>query len=239
MKFAVDSNHRDYFQKNQAIEFDSLLDGKQLNIIENHIKKALAIRLGNTKDKTDSFLSENLFMAGRDLFREDPAIRKMISQKHFAEIAFELIQQKPLRLGYDQFFPSPPMQQILDHHQSPYCHLLKSRPSLQEMSSLQGVLCGLMICIRAELTENDNTIQEGTTIFSRKAGNGVFFSSSAAVNFADLIKCTDCSYLLVVYVHSSAVYILNTLDPNVYALKEYGYSLGDKLTDKLNPIILR
>jgi hypothetical protein len=234
MKFAVDSNHRDYFHKNQAIEFDALLTEKQVKLLASHIKLALSARLNSN----NSISPENNFLAGRDLFRLDPIIRKIVIQKHLAEIASELIDQKPLRLGYDQFIPFPPTQQILDHHQSPYCHLLNSTPTLQEMSSLQGVLCGLLICIEAKVKFDDHP-EEERTFFSRKAGNGVFYHPNAKLNFADLVKSPGCSYLLVVYVHSTTVYILNTLDPNTYLLKNYGYSLGDKLTDKLNPIIIR
>jgi len=232
MKITVDSNHLDYFHKNNAIEFDSILTEKQLASLGEHIQRALTLRL--EKERTSP---ENLFKAGRDLFRVDSGIRKIVTQKHFAEIAFELTQQKPLRLGYDQFFHSSPTSLTLSPNQTPYVQLMNSKLTLQEVSSLQGVLCGLMICLKAEKREEKEL--ETPVIFSRKPGNAVFFNPSAILNFEGLISGTDSNYLLIVYVHTSSVYILNTIDPNTYVLKNYGYSLGDRLSDKLNPIILR
>lgn len=230
MKFAVDSNHREFFYKHHAIEFEALLDEKQLASLSEHIRRALSLRL---KGGTDT--PENLFMAGRDLFREESAIRKIVTQRLFAEIASELTQQKPLRLGYDQFIPPPPAPETLNYTQSPYFQMLKSQPTLQEIGPLQGVICGMMICLKGGAWEST---PDGPT-FSRKAGNAVFLSPLALVDFADLMKASGCSYLLIVYVQANAVYILNPADPNTHALKSYGYSLGDKLTDKLNPILFR
>jgi hypothetical protein len=232
MKFTVDSNHRDYFQKNNAIEFDSVLTENQLKILTEQIQRALTVRL-----EGERVSPENLFKAGRDLFRTDTGIKKIITQKHFAEIVFELTQQKPLRLGYDQFFHSSSTSPALNPNQSPYVQLLNSKPTLQEMSSLQGVLCGLMICLKAE--EGEEKDEEAPVIFSRKPGNAVFFNPTAILNFESLTSGNESSYLLIVYVSLASVYILNTVDPNTYMLKNYGYSLGDRLSDKLNPIILR
>ena len=79
-----------------------------------------------------------------------------------------------------------------------------------------------------------------TLIFSAKAGNGVFFSPQATIDFQILFtKRQGFAYILVVYVQSTTVYILNTNDPHAHTLKKYGYVFGDKLSDKSNPIIYR
>lgn len=234
MKFTVDSNHLDYFKKNNAIEFDAVLTEKQLANLREHTKRVLAFRLEGEK-----MTPENLFKAGRDLFRADAGIRNIVTQKHLAEIAFELTQQKPLRLGYDQFYPSfPPMPSFINQNQNPYFQFLSSQPTLLEMSSIQGIQCGLMICLRAE--EEKQNEQDASLIFSNKPGNAVFFNPSAIVNFDRLTSATgESSYLLIVYVHAVSVYVLNTMDLNTHNLKTYGYSLGDRLSDKLNPVVLR
>lgn len=234
MKFALDSNHRDFFQKNLAIEFDGLLDEKHLIPFKSHINMALAARL---KEKKEPQSPENLFMAGRDLWRMDASIRKIDAHRKFAEIASELITHKPLRLGYDQYIPAPPAPQVLGHHRTPYDDLLHRTPSLEEISSLQGLLCGLMLCIQAPDTIET---QDTHAIFSAKAGNGVFFSPQAIIDFQALVhKRQGFAYILIVYVQSSTVYILNTEDPHAHTLKNYGYVFGDKLSDKSNPIIYR
>ena len=67
-------------------------------------------------------------------------IRKIDVHRKFAEIAAELIIHKPLRLGYDQYFPAPPAPMALGHQRTPYDDLIDRTVTLEEISSLQGFL---------------------------------------------------------------------------------------------------
>src|SRR5262249_25423812 len=135
MKFAIDSNHRDYFQKNHTIEFDGLLNENQLVVLKSRLNETLKARLKEKKVALPA--PENLFREGRDLWRTDEPLRKIVAHRKFGEIASELISQKPLRLGYDQYISPPPPQILLGHQQTTYALLLSKVLSLEELSSLQ------------------------------------------------------------------------------------------------------
>lgn len=231
MKFAIDSNHRDFFEKNHLIEFEAFLDTKHLDLLSRHIQTVLDSKLGGT-----DISSESRFMAGRDLFREDSMIRKLLSNRQWAQIVSQLTDVKPIKLGFDQYIPALPSQEILEYYQTPYIHLVRNKFNLQEMSSLQGVVCGLMLCLK---DTDKNNFLEKPTLFPGKKGHAVFFGPLAPIDFEDLRNSDACSYFLIVYTRANAVYILNPKDPNTYALKNYGYSFGDKLVDKWNPILFR
>jgi len=46
-------------------------------------------------------------------------------------------------------------------------------------------------------------------------------------------------YLMLVYTHPTAIYYLEEKDPKTHHLKSLGYVFGDRLNDKLNPIVYR
>jgi hypothetical protein len=235
MKLVVDANHKEYFEKHQAIEFEGLLGGPQLEALQMCLKISLSSRIDADLNKLDSTPQQKLFMAGRDLWRTDPFLSKIVRQKQLAEIASELIHRRPIRLGYDQFFPCPSMK-LLPHQQDTYSQLLMKEATLQEISAMQGVLCGLMLCLES----NPSAVSAmETSIFSPKAGNGVFFNAERKISFQEIFERQGCSYLLITYVGIHSVYMLNLQDPQVHNLKSYGYVFGDKLSDKLHPILYR
>ncbi|QLH36192.1 MAG: hypothetical protein HWD61_08680 [Parachlamydiaceae bacterium] len=45
--------------------------------------------------------------------------------------------------------------------------------------------------------------------------------------------------MLLAFADFRTVYILNENDPHTHTLKHLGYVFGDKLSDKLNPIVYR
>jgi len=215
MKFIIENEHREFFQKNMAIEFEGLLSDEELTLLNHEISEVLSQR----QDK-----GHNVY-AARDLWRESSVIKKIACQRRFAEIAAQLVDEKPLRLGYDLFFPSPSLE-------------AEPQPSktLNEMSSLQGIVCGLLLCLSGK---EPVTSSMEVQMFSGTSGNGVFLSPEAPINFQELSHHEGHSYYLVVYTKAKSVYIRNDQDPHTHAFKEVGYAFGDRLLDELNPIIYR
>lgn len=206
MKFVIDLNQKNYFKQNQFIEFEDLLNPAHLHKLQQGIDQAV--------DQGQD----------RDVWRSGKATRNIVTQKQLAETAYELIEHKPIRLGFDQYFPL--------HNQEEYARLLQRRITLAEFCCLQGVLCGLMLCVRSG---NDTA---SASVFSHRAGNGIYFNPMYEIDFSPL-QSSDASYLLIVYVHANSVYIKQDNDPNLHALKHLGYTFGDKLKDNLNPIVYR
>jgi hypothetical protein len=230
MKFAASSEHRDFFRKNQLIEFEDVINEKQLAALHSAIDAVCAARLSITTKLVDQKTPIELFLNGRDLWRASDAIKSTVASKKLAEVASELFEIKPLRLGYDQLIVAP----------NAYSEPLFSQPqTLEEISSIQGVLGGVMLCLRGKELANEETISTFTNdLFSNKAGSGIFFRANTNIDFSQLVNHLGQRYLLIVYTHAVSVYI-HSNDPNASFLKQFGYNFGDKLTDKLHPIVFR
>jgi hypothetical protein len=234
MKFAVASEHRDFFRREQVIEFEGLLTEKQLLEANQAIDQALTLQI--TQNKPSAF---QLFMAGRDLWRSRPPLKKLATHCQLAEIAAELVEDKPLRLGYDQYFPPyPSVAKQLFFMEDSYLALIKEPHSLNEISNLQGILCGVMICLKSS-PEPNNKIDSAKTVFASKAGNAIFFHPDLIIDFNQMQNHSGQDYFLIVYTQSYAVYVINKQDPHAHALKTLGYAAGDRLIDKHHPIVCR
>lgn len=236
MKFALDSNHLDFFEKNQYIEFDSILTENELKGLQSHLSEALLGSMQLNK-KIGPLTEEGQFSAGHDLYQKHPFFRRMVVKRQWAEFAAALIKRKSLRLGYDQFFPGfLPLPVSKENPLSSYTKLLGTSQSLEQISSIQDILCGLILCIKAPKCDSAS---ENDKFFSLKPGSGVFIGPKLPIHFSELTRRQDYQYLLVAYASPSAVYILNEHDPFSYFLKNYGYAYGDKLKEQFHPIICR
>lgn len=236
MHFSVIGEHRDFFRKQHWIECEGLLTQKQLSTFQKGVETVIHERL---KDSPKQSTPEKIFEAGHDLWRGLPALKKLILQKELGEIASELIEHKPLRFGYDQLFPT--ISTSVPYPTS-FRNFLSTTPTLQEMSAIQGVLSGAIICVKAPekiLTdEKENPLEGSTTsFFPKEPGNVIFFSPEVPISFNALKEKSGGLYLLLVYVKSNAVYFRQDKDPHVNAFRQLGYNFGDKLLDRLNPLV--
>lgn len=243
MKYTIIGDHRDYFQKNHAIEFEELLTQSQLSDLDESIDEVLAGRLQIAQKNLAAQTPHSLFMAGRDLWRTHISIRKIVTSARLAHIASELIEIKPLRLGYDQFFSGGSLRWTYGQENHPYSQLLSEVHSLADISCLQGVLCGLMLCLsfshEGQSIQLPKDAEAPLNIFCSKPGSGVYFDPSSPIDFSQLTHRKGDRYLLITYVQPSSVYLLKENDIHTHALKSVGYVFGDKLKEKLNPIVFR
>lgn len=220
MKLAISKEHRHYFQEHQMIEFDALLNPNELKAVNENIQSHL--------NKKDFSSSEQIFLNSRDLWRNSEVLQSIIKQKKLLEVIAELLETKVLRLGYDQFFPTP---EKYTFGKNLYHDLLQQPHTLKEISSLQGVVGGLMFCLTSNSEEMNST-------FPSLTGNGMIFNANAIIDFPYLLSHPN-TYYLVVYTKSTAVFVYNDKDPLSNAFKDLGYNYGDKLLDKTNPIVFR
>lgn len=241
MKYAVASEHLDFFKKNGVIEFEKLLNPTQLHSLVDGLQAALSSVLQVSPEKVPQLSSPTLFMAGRDLWRKNEAVRKIALSPILAKIASELIEYKPLRIGYDQFLFWTPKIHHVDRSDQSLTEFLEGRSSLRETCSLQGVACGLMLCLEDAKDKEETSAETGQNsgIYSFQAGNGIYFSPDTILDFGEFCRRQGQSYYLIIYTQKTAVYVLTPRDPNTHALKSVGYVFGDRLSDKLNPIIIR
>lgn len=235
MKVIISNEHRRFFQKHHAIEFEDYLTQEQLDQLNILLDEALCERLHVPKDQLAQIHFEKTYTAGRDLWRQNAELQKKIAFWGWAQVASHLLEKTPLRLAYDQLFVSSKQIMPPTEPQDALRHLIWHPTSLEEMSSLKGILCGLMIALQGELEEE----KEGISIFPKKAGNAVYFSPTIPIDFSPLISQHRRRYLLIVYTQQSTTYILQPKDPHMHTLKKLGYGIGDTLKEKLHPIVYR
>jgi hypothetical protein len=236
MKIAIAKEHRDFFQQKGWIEFENFLSPETVAQFNQHIDQVLSERLEN--QKLTHARSDELFMKGRDLWRSSSDLRKLTCQPRFAEIASELMEKKPVRLGYDQLFPARHTSSYSQTGQV-YTKFLQLTAALDDISCIRGLLCGLMICLSAPLKNAESTPLEEIDIFPSAVGNAVFFQPHIPVDLSQLKEHPDQRYYLIVYTENQAQYYLQPQDPHTHVLKHLGYGFNDKLFDKLNPIVYR
>lgn len=239
MKYAVAGEHRDFFHKHQLIEFENLLSQERLDECLSTIERILTERLRSNREKTKETSPEKLFLAGRDLWRSDEELKKTILQRSLAETASELVNCKPIRLAYDQLIIPPISSPHSPEQKTPYWQAMKGSYSLEEMSSVQRIACGLMICLRNTESIPEDPATTATHIFPHKAGNGIYFSPTLPIDFSQLCANPNQRFLLIAYAQQTSLYTPNQKDPHVNHLKRFGYHFGDHLSIKDSPFVLR
>ena len=127
MKSILTEQQTAFFTQNGYIEFELGLDPAPLF---EGIRNALSVRLGVGLEKMGRKTAEEIYAAGRDLWRTVPSP----SNAPFAEtfpIAQTLSGKRPLRLGCDQWIPAGyPWE--------------KTSPA-KDLFSIQGLTLGLLI----------------------------------------------------------------------------------------------
>jgi hypothetical protein len=232
MRFATAKEHRDYYEKNGYIAFDSLLTSAQLEVLTEGLHKTVEERAMTPALRLRRQFSDVKFAVGRDIWRSHEGAKKIILQKGLAEVASDLFQTHPLRIIYDQFLPSRGKFPASTKEEESYSQLLGLNASLEEMSAYQGIVGGIIICLKA-LEETENPL------FSSKEGLAVFIHPQHVIDFSPLQSTVNGEYLLIVYGQKKTVYIKNERDPHVNHLRNLGYQFGDRLSDNIHPYILR
>jgi len=221
MKFALTNQHHYTFHQNQYIEFEQLLDEKQLAELTTAIDNTLQLRLQGQNQS-----SATLFLAGRDLWKSNTTIKKYSCYMRFAAIAAELTNVKPLRIAYDQLLSSPPH---LSHDGTFPWNFIDKPTSLQQWTSIQNIVGALILCLIPS--------EQQQTPLPSKPGNGIYLMPKLPLDLSFLKTSHNSSYLLIAYTEPKAVYYHRDNDPFSYIFKNNGYSTGDLLSTTTHPVI--
>lgn len=227
MNFTVIKEHRDFFRNNHYLECE-IFSNEETDKIAQNIDETLAVRLSTLRPKRRPNVNDK-FNGGFDLWRKNQILKKFLLSRSLAEVASQLIELRPLRYGYDRLLPAINN----DLKNGAYFDFLHRDLTLSEISSIQGVLCGGMLC----LDSGNNISEDNSPLFSKTKGHVVFFSKDFQLPLKDLTLREGSCYLMFVYVNAKAVYYRQDLDPHVHEFREHGYQFGDKLTDLNNPIV--
>ena len=242
MKFAFAKEHLDFFYQHHYIEFEDLLTSDEIDRVKKGMTETLSERLHTPQDRLNKHNLKTLYLAGFDSWRDSDAIKKIVLRPHFAEIASNLVKKKPLRIGFDQIFCTPPDLRFSQEEMPP---LFKQETSLSQTSCLQGIACGLILHLSSPVVPahtSELLIQEDVQALipiPRQAGSGIFFSPEMPFSLQHLMMVPDVHQLLISYVADPALYWLNKKDPHTHEYKKLGYAFGDKLKNNTHPILYR
>lgn len=239
MKFAIVKEHRDFFQKNGWIEFENFLSPDELTHVNHALDQALAERLHTPVEKLRQLSSDQQYVQSRDLWRLNDSLRKFATQPRLAEIASELIEKKPLRLGYDQLLPARYQPKLVEPTHSVYTHFIGQTAELATISCVQEVLGGVMIALGGKKEDSADREIEGVSVFPSQPGNVIYFQPQLPVNWQNLYAYPGQRFYFIVYTTAVAHYHLQPKDPHTHTLKHLGYVFNDKLNDRLHPIVYR
>lgn len=235
MKIAIAKEHRDFFKKNGWIELENLLTEQQFVLLNEGVERVLSHRLAIPTDKLDLASEEALFMQGRDLWRGDEGLRQLICLPRIGEIISELVETKPVRLGYDQFIPGL-HKKIAFSPAKKISQFVKRCMHLDDSSCIKGILAGVIV----SLNDSAESVEPSESdIFPPRAGRVVVVHPQHLINYENLLQHTRQKYFMVVYAKGSSTYYQQSNDLHGHQLRNEGYIYYDKLSDKLNPIIYR
>lgn len=232
MKFSIAYEHRQFFQKEKYIEFDLILTSSQVEELNAAIHLAVNTRLASEKSVGKRKTYEQFFMAGHDLWRDNETVKKIVTNPQLTQIGADLVETRDLRLGFDQYFPNISKKIHFTGIEKKYEDFLEEKLTLNELYGLEGIACGLLVCLRNAPEGSDESV------FPKEAGNAIYIAPDYQIDFSKL-NLNQQDYLLIVYTYNAAYYRLNEKDPHAHTLKHLGYHFGDKLNDKLNPIVYR
>jgi hypothetical protein len=227
MKFALSTEHREYYTKHGLLELEELLTPAQVDGINQAIQAVLADRLQVSEVALNKQTPSSLFHASRDLWRGDDGIRKIITHRNLIDIVFELVKTKSVRLGFDQLLL--PASDLPTEDFS-FATFMNSKLSLKEFSCIQTSLGALVLCLTDGASEEQS-------LFPTKAGSGVFIHPDTLIDFSGLSLRKNQRYLMVGFSEEVSQYLLRPLDPATHALKHRGLVFGDRLTNKMHPLI--
>ena len=204
MRLTASNEQIRHFRREGTIELDGLFSALDLASVNKRIR-----------------LSDP-FLHGYGLHQSIPELKALFLNRRYAEVAAALLECDCLRFAYDQFFPSAKDASDL------YVQFLQLEKSLEERSSIQGLLGAFFIALE------DREEEEGSLLPSR-AGNALFVS--ATESFPLFGKTPNQSFLMLAYCKEKSRYRFNASDPFTNFWKKVGYGFGDALRSPHHPIL--
>ena len=201
-----------YFDEHGYLELEDYLTESQVAslhaIIETHID-------------TTSF--DTAYMTGHDLWRKDPAIKKIAFNRDLANIFSELTKVRPLRFGFDQILYAK------DTSKFPFT---KQPTALKDMCSLGPPAGGVLINLSKSMPQTEEPLPHAP-------GSILLFKDKLPISFPTLLGEPGGIFLLIAYCHVKPLYIECKNDPHLHYLKSLGYTMGDHLTLDTHPLLIK
>ncbi|MBS0607243.1 MAG: hypothetical protein KF898_06105 [Parachlamydiales bacterium] len=226
MRFALNSDHKDFYSKNGFIEFEDFLDANSVAALQKEIDTTLCARLKTSSIRMAELPRSAIFDSGFDLWRDNATLKHTLFKATFSEIAAQLFQAPLLRIAFDQYLDTG------TGSESP----LSTSLSLNDLSCANP-LSGALILRLSELPVDPCDPQ--TCPIPSKAGSAIFLSPDKVIPWKDLFSQKDLRLMILAYGFKKTFYRLCKNDPHTHQWKKLGYVFGDLLKDNLHPILFR
>lgn len=223
MRLALSADHKEFFLKNNYIEFEELLSPAQAEELRKNADEALASRIRISATKPGYSPAKAAFHAGYDLWRDNAAVKKAVHKKEFALLASELFQTLPLRCAFDQYLSTAQTSA------SPF----SEGATLQESSCLTP-LAGALFLVLEDLLRPLSSFP-----LPINAGNGLFISPSLPIPWPEIFSLPDLKMLIIGYSGKRTMFSADTRDPRAADVKMQGYVYNEFLSDAKHPILIQ
>lgn len=218
MRFATHLDHKKFFYKNRHIAFLEILSEKEILSLKKGADLLLSQRCKCAETALIKKPTHDLFLQGRDFWREDPSCKKIALHPNLANISASLVGAHSLRMGYDHY-----LSKGVDALHLESC-------SLQEISSISKIVGGMLFRLSGESSENESFPTP------KKPGDAIFYHPDFLMDWKELFGQIGNSFYLVIYAEEEARYVPTEKDPLPYFLKKAGYMQGEFLKNNLNPL---
>jgi hypothetical protein len=132
MKTSITAHQMGHYATFGWIELEGFLSKQECEAISLAILETVAKRLSSTKDKLPRVTSDRLYLAGRDLWRDDPYLKQFFQSKNLLSTASQLTNKQHLVLASDQWIPA-------GHTLSPL--------NMSTHLSFQQLICGCLLSL--------------------------------------------------------------------------------------------
>jgi hypothetical protein len=222
MKFTLAQEHIDHFIKNGTVEFDNLFSEKECSLLLSSAEDIMQKRLNPTpRNPIEEFSNENLYLHGKNLWKDGLEIKKLCTKKQVGQIAHLLFRKKPIKLAYDQYLKTGNLQDC------PF----KENNTLQEISSIRPLLGALIIALKPI----EGAIED--TAIPKKMGNAVFISGAKILPLSTLFNEKNISLFIIALTAGKALYCLEPKDLHTHDFKKEGLVFGDAAGEDFCPTI--
>ncbi|MEK7339919.1 MAG: hypothetical protein AABZ92_04305 [Verrucomicrobiota bacterium] len=201
-------DQKEFFQKNRFIEIEGLLPLEKITQIEKLSDLTLAKR------------SENSFLQGYDLWRDNKELKEILHKRSLIKIIAELFNTFPLRIAFDQYIkatsPSP----------------IQTTWALEELSCIKPLAGSMLIPLSFSKPLKSHFP------FPQKIGNVLFLAPDYPIPWPLLFGSEGLKLLIVNFAPEKAIYQQETRDPHQHVLKKWGYAFGDSLNNQHHPLLI-
>lgn len=201
MHYVLSADQKAFFEKHGFIEFEGLIPDELLA----DMKKCKG-------------------SGTRDVSRQDPKIKKIITGPQLSKLVADFSMHKRLRFAYDEVYELPSRRQDIR--------------SLAENSCIQGLVCGLMICLEGE-GDSETANRLPCSPYPKKPGSATLFLATSTWDESLFQEAPKQRFLLIAYALPTALYVYNEKDPHTHLLKKLGYVFGDRLNETCHPTLSR